>query len=235
MRQDQDARNLDAEMCQQILESIGYPAFFFCRTGLIQANRAFYEYIGLSQEQFAETRLRDFLHPDTRSEAMNAYRRLLADPESTQTVAIFLIMADQTTSRAVLTMRAAPYAGADAQLGMLRDVTSEDLLVLFDYPSLLDSLPIGVYRTGGKGEIIYANSALAQLLGYESIDALKQHKMSEHYVDQKRRSELIDMWRKDKTATFFQEHVWRKNTGEEFWVHVTGSIIWGEDDEVEYF
>src|SRR5688572_23833906 len=44
-------------------------------------------------------------------------------------------------------------------------------------------LPLGVYRTDPEGKIEYANSALAELLGYTDAASVKEDKSPRFYVD----------------------------------------------------
>ena len=36
----------------------------------------------------------------------------------------------------------------------------------------LNNLPIGIYKTNAEGKILFANQALARILGYHSLDEL---------------------------------------------------------------
>src|SRR5262245_25443841 len=51
------------------------------------------------------------------------------------------------------------------------------------YQEFLDQLPLGAYRTTPDGRFDYANAALAELLGYPSVEKLKQANARHLYVD----------------------------------------------------
>ena len=47
------------------------------------------------------------------------------------------------------------------------------------YRSLFDNSPIGIYRTTPAGEILDANPALLEMLGYATLDELRQRNLEE--------------------------------------------------------
>jgi PAS domain S-box-containing protein len=63
------------------------------------------------------------------------------------------------------------------------------------YTVLFNSVPVGLYRTSATGEILDANPALAEMLGYDNQAALLALKTSELFVnvdDYLHRKELLD-------------------------------------------
>jgi diguanylate cyclase (GGDEF)-like protein/PAS domain S-box-containing protein len=83
------------------------------------------------------------------------------------------------------------------------------------YQDLLEHLPVGVYRTTPDGRIIEANQALANILGYESHEDLKDVNVKDLYVREKDRTEHLKEL--DVRGTFFTEFELRRKDGETIW------------------
>lgn len=86
------------------------------------------------------------------------------------------------------------------------------------FQDLLEHLPVGVYRTSPDGKIIEANQALANMLGYESHEDLKDINVKDLYVREKDRADHLK--KLDEKGTFFTEFELR---------HKDGQTIWGRD------
>lgn len=65
------------------------------------------------------------------------------------------------------------------------------------HKEFLDSLPIGAYRTRPDGTVEYANHALAEMLGYPTVEKLLEENSEHFYADLKDR----DRWKRDLEAS----------------------------------
>jgi len=87
------------------------------------------------------------------------------------------------------------------------------------FRSLFDGVPIGLYRTTPKGQIVDANQALVQMLGYSDRDSLLGVNVTEIYVNpEDRRHELpllerkgvkhseLQLRRQDRTIILVQDN-----------------------------
>lgn len=63
------------------------------------------------------------------------------------------------------------------------------------YRTLVDNALVGVYRTNLKGDILYANEALAGMLEFDSTQELASGQVLSRYKDKRQRAELIDKLR----------------------------------------
>jgi PAS domain S-box-containing protein len=74
------------------------------------------------------------------------------------------------------------------------------------YRQLFDTTMIGIYRTRiHDGKFLAANQTMAKLMGYDSVDRLvKEYVTSEHYVDPKRREELLEKIRNQGRVDGFE-------------------------------
>ena len=59
------------------------------------------------------------------------------------------------------------------------------------YRSLANQVPVGIYRTSKQGQILYANPALAAMLGYDSVEELREVKVQDTFVEPQLRE---DTW-----------------------------------------
>ncbi|NOR16021.1 MAG: PAS domain S-box protein, partial [Candidatus Aminicenantes bacterium] len=71
------------------------------------------------------------------------------------------------------------------------------------YRDMLEYLPVGVYLTTPSGRIIEANNNLANLLGYDGPEDLKNINVNAFYVEQADRKEHLK--KLDASHTFFSE------------------------------
>lgn len=60
-----------------------------------------------------------------------------------------------------------------------------------NYQKFIENLPVGVYRSDRNGNIIFANTALAKILGCKSVQELKNYKAYSFYRTIKQRDEVI--------------------------------------------
>ncbi|MBM2816220.1 MAG: hypothetical protein HW421_2982 [Ignavibacteria bacterium] len=89
--------------------------------------------------------------------------------------------------------------------------------------NIFEKAPIGIYRTTPDGKFILANSALAQILRYPSLEILLNHNLETQIyepgykrADFKERIErdgfvhetMVEWTRFDNTKVFIQEHAW---------------------------
>jgi diguanylate cyclase (GGDEF)-like protein/PAS domain S-box-containing protein len=86
------------------------------------------------------------------------------------------------------------------------------------YQDLLEHLPVGVCRTTPDGKIIEANQALANMLGYESHEDLKNVNVTDLYVRAEDRADHLE--KLDVRGIYFTEFELRRKDGQ---------IIWGRD------
>ena len=101
------------------------------------------------------------------------------------------------------------------------------------FQDLLDHLPVGVYRTTPDGRIIEANQALADMLGYESHEDLKDVNVKDFYVRAEDRSEHLKML--DERGTFFTEFELRRKDGQTIWGRDYPRAVIQSGKEVKYY
>jgi len=88
------------------------------------------------------------------------------------------------------------------------------------YRSIFDNAMEGIFQSTLDGRFITANTALIQMLGYDSFEDLSSSVMDaslQFYVDSSRRDEFIRLMKKDGKVTTFVSEVYRKD-GNRIWV-----------------
>jgi len=101
------------------------------------------------------------------------------------------------------------------------------------FRDLLLHLPVGVYRTTPSGRIIEANQALADMLGYSSVNDLVKLDVKSFYVHKKSRKEHMD--RLAATLTDFTEFELRRRDGRTIWARDYPLAVKDEKGRVRYY
>lgn len=110
----------------------------------------------------------------------------------------------------------------------LKSLISPDVLV-----QLVEAVGLGVYVTDRDGAAIYANATMAELYGYESVEALiaAGEQAAQHYVDPKDRQGIRD---RNNAGEAVSGRVWkaRRCDGSTFWASEHANPIKDETGEV---
>jgi PAS domain S-box-containing protein len=88
------------------------------------------------------------------------------------------------------------------------------------YRSLFEDIPVGLYRTKPGGQILDANPALAEMLGYPDRDSLLQINAADVYVKAEERRRWQILMEGEGVVQGFEVQLRRRD----------GTIIWGRDN-----
>jgi two-component system, cell cycle sensor histidine kinase and response regulator CckA len=102
------------------------------------------------------------------------------------------------------------------------------------YRSLFDGMPIGLYRTTPAGQILDANPALAQMLGYLDRDALLAMNVAELYASVEEREQNTAVVEQDGILHGMVVRL-RRQDGTLFWAEDHARAVRGPDGAVEYY
>ncbi len=91
------------------------------------------------------------------------------------------------------------------------------------YRSLFEGVPIGLYRTTPDGQILHANQALVDMLGYPDRATLLETNASELYVNREHRELEMDLVAKDGVVRGFETR-FRRHDGSVIWVRETAHV-----------
>jgi len=97
--------------------------------------------------------------------------------------------------------------------------------------SMLDNLPVGVYRATSDGKILEANRTFAELLGYGSVDEIKSVNLDDVYV---RKTDRINHLEKLRDATVFAEFELKRKDGGIIWARDYPKATLGNSGYVDY-
>lgn len=102
------------------------------------------------------------------------------------------------------------------------------------YQRLFEGVPIGLYRMTPTGQVLEANSALLQLLGYDNLQALLDTELIKHHFD----SEVRRLWQHrmetEGVVRDFEVPL-RRYDGTSIWVHHNARSIRDESGKVLYY
>jgi PAS domain S-box-containing protein len=100
--------------------------------------------------------------------------------------------------------------------------------------TLLEGLPIGVYRTSPDGRVLTANSSLLRMLGYASLAELSSRDLNQEFEPEYLRSEFRQMLERDGEVIGL-ESVWRRKDGSSFYARENTRAVRDESGSVLYF
>ncbi|MEL6615466.1 MAG: PAS domain-containing protein, partial [Bacteroidota bacterium] len=158
-------------------------------------------------------------------EAVSAVTAIRANAPDTPAVVI--------SDRPIMGMPTVLPDGLAGWIQALRPLPAWDPIVPTDsLDNFARHLPIGVYRSTPDGRILYANAALAQVLGAESVDALHSIDVRrdlgyprDHFADEIQRSGTVHnlvVW-------------WRDRAGRELYTRENGRIVYDANGDVLYY
>jgi len=97
------------------------------------------------------------------------------------------------------------------------------------YRSLINQLPLGVYRTTIDGRFLQTNQALAHILGFSDEEDLKKHMVYDFYLSENVRNNFIN--KQKITGDIVREEIELKsNDGKLIWVRDTGRTIFNDNN-----
>ena len=105
-----------------------------------------------------------------------------------------------------------------------------------DLAAFFRRTPVALYRTTPSGELLAANEALAKLLGYESVDALRQTlpTVGGVYVDPSQREKWLRVISDSGVIYDFDVEL-RRPDGSTFWVQDAARAVRDETGAIVYF
>jgi two-component system, cell cycle sensor histidine kinase and response regulator CckA len=197
--------------------------------------------------KFSETELlgRHFLtliRPDHRPAAAEFYQRQMADRIPNTYFEFPALTKDGETvwvgQNVQLVWQRDDIVGVQA---IARDITkqkdAEERLRRSEarYRSLVEGAAIGIFRTTIDGAIVDANPALAEMLGYDSVDELRAMNINEIYATPSTRVSIIERYRREGLRRLVGNVTWKKKDGAEIIVRLTGRIVEGDADGPDGF
>lgn len=101
------------------------------------------------------------------------------------------------------------------------------------FRTLMQQIPVGVYRSSVSGEIVQANDKLAQILGYEKAEDVIGKSAYDFYDTYLTRNEVVQLG--IETGKYVKEELkLKRKDGSYIWVFDNGQVIFGENGEPLY-
>jgi two-component system cell cycle sensor histidine kinase/response regulator CckA len=124
--------------------------------------------------------------------------------------------------------------------GILRDITErkfmEDALRRSEasYRSFVENAPFGILRTTLDGQIVQANPALVEMLGYDSEEEVLRLRMStDVYLHPEEREEAT-LWCRKQDAVQGIEVEWKHKSGRPFTIRCAAHVVKDNEGGVEF-
>ncbi len=100
--------------------------------------------------------------------------------------------------------------------------------------SLVNNIPVGIYRSTVDGRPLSLNPAMATMYGYDSTDEMLQIDVNDNYIDSSLRDEIMSMLNKDDIIENLEKQ-YKKKDGSVIWVSSTLKATRDEDNKIIYF
>ena len=102
------------------------------------------------------------------------------------------------------------------------------------YRNLFNGVPVGIYRTTPRGEILDANPGLIQMLGYPSKDLMLTEKAGSMYVDPEERTSMQAVLEHEGLVRDVEMQL-KRYDGHVIWVTNTARVVKDESGKVLYY
>ena len=99
------------------------------------------------------------------------------------------------------------------------------------YRDLFDHIPVGLYRTTPTGQVLDANAALVQILGYPDRESLLAINAVDVYLDPKSRTQWQTLMERDGVVWNFETQL-RRADGSIVWVEQNSRVLRDVDGQV---
>ncbi len=116
----------------------------------------------------------------------------------------------------------------EAELAALREKAES-------FESLVMASPIGVYRTTPDGRVLMANQALAEMMGYHSVEELKKHNVAEHGYAVEHYREIFKKEIEEKGTVRGFESLWRRKDGSIMFIREYGRVVRDANGDPIYY
>jgi len=100
------------------------------------------------------------------------------------------------------------------------------------FKTIINKVPVGIYRTIATGEIIFSNYHFAKILGYEYPDEFKGRNFGNFLLNPKEYENTMNSKISLKQSSFSNEYAMKKADGRIIWVHETSNLIFDTSDEL---
>ncbi len=208
-----------------------------------------FKILGYTQEESLSQGAADLVAPDHMQMVISSIAEEIrkdgapgVDPERTRTIELKQIHKNGSIVWVEMTVRFLRDASGkpDRILGVSRDITErkragEELQKSRDaFRNIVESSPVGIFRTCPPGRFVMVNPAMAQMFGFDTIEEFRERmndEASHVYYNAEDQGRFLSLIRKDKKFNGV-EFLCRNKRGEPFWVMASCRAIVNEKDEI---
>lgn len=157
-----------------------------CVTGLdgclIESNKALCDMLKYSKEELLGRHFNSFTHPDDISYNSDLYAKLVSKKITSYDLEKRYICKDDSIIHVFIRSQVVMDKSGDPifEIGIIENITKRKKAEIAykesetKFKNFYDNANIGIYQTTPQGDIVLANPALVNMLGYDSLDELKQ-------------------------------------------------------------
>ena len=103
------------------------------------------------------------------------------------------------------------------------------------FKTVIDQVPVGIYKVINSGEFVFANLHLANLIGFSSTEQLKGCVASDFVLNIQEYKDYIKKQIKKGSSSYCVEFQLKRIDGKCIWVQDSARIIYDTSDEVLFF
>ena len=209
---------------------------------IVFGNKALFKLVGVdSLEQVIGKSPLDFAHPDYKEKLKERSLMLKTRDEALLPFEGKVVRIDGTIADVEATSIPITYKNKRAIQTVVIDITdrknAEAALLESEkrFRNIFENSTIGIYRTTPEGEIILANAALIQMLGFSSFDELVSRNLEkEGFEPSYPRSQFRELIEKEGEIRGL-EAAWKKRDGTSVFVRESARALRSEDGKVRYY
>ena len=101
------------------------------------------------------------------------------------------------------------------------------------YRSLVTNLPVGIFRSTLQGKVIFANTAMVEIYGYESVEELLRIPAEDYYTLRDGRDKMLKKLEKKGYLLEYETQEKRKDNTQ-IRISTNYKKVWSEDDGIYY-
>lgn len=209
----------------------------------LRVNRALCDLVGRPPEDLLTMRWQDITHPDAIEDTEERMAAALGGPgEDSFSLTTRYLNADgsEVVVLATVTLIREESGVASRCITQIVDITdstaAQELLRSSEmrYRQLFERIPVAMYRSSPEGEILAANPALKDLMGYSDEEDLLALAAYDVYVNPAARSRWIEEINRSGTVIAFEEQLRRKD-GTVFWSQDSARTVRNTDGAALYY
>ncbi len=231
---------------QRLFESIPDWAMFIDQDRVVrEVNEKLCDHLEMDKDEILDNDIEEFLKHFPRDSEKKVLKNIDMHEEG-KDVSPYMIRYPKGDKEILLEVNSIPLKGiGDVFRGVInvaRDVTEREMAKKElqeqkeSYRTLFENSLIGIYRTTPDGDILKANPAILDMLGYESFEELSGYNLEENgnfgpgYPREKFKRRL----REEGSITGL-ESVWKRKDGSNLYVRESAVAVTDDDGDVKYY